>query len=107
VGVRDDELDAREPALVELREELAPRLLGLLGADRHRKKLTVAVEADAIGHQRRDVLDRPGPACVEEGRVEEEVRDRAVDARLPQLLDLGAQSLRHPAHRRLAHVLAH
>jgi hypothetical protein len=64
VGVRDDELDAREPALVELREELAPRLLGLLGADRHRKKLTVAVEADAIGHQRRDVLDRPGPACV-------------------------------------------
>jgi hypothetical protein len=107
VSVCDDELDAGEPALDELREELAPRVLRLLGADRHREELAVAIEADAVGHQRRDVLHRPRPSRVEEGGVEEEVRDRAVDGRLPQLLDLGAKGLRRAAHRRLAHVLAH
>jgi hypothetical protein len=107
VGVGDDQLHPRQAAIVELGQQVAPGGLRFLRADGDRQELPVPVQADAVGHQRRDVLNLPRPAGVEEGGVQEEVRDRASDGRLPKVLDLGAQRLRGPAHGGAAHVLTH
>ena len=107
MGVGDDQLHPRQAALVELGQQVAPGCLRLLCADGDRQELPVALQADAVGHQRRDVLDLPRPPGVEEGGIEEQVRDGAFDGRLPEVLDLGPQRLRRPADGRAAHVLAH
>jgi hypothetical protein len=69
VSIGDHELEAGEPALEDLAEELVLRVLRLLGADGHREELAVPVEADSVCHERRDVLDRPSPPCVSTRRV--------------------------------------
>ena len=102
VSVGDDELDARESALEELREEVAPRILGLLRADGHAEKAPVTVRAHSVGHQRRNILNDTCPARIEKRGVEEEIRDRVGDGRIPQLLDLRVERLVHTAYCRPA-----
>ena len=62
VGVRDDELDAAQPAPRQLAQELAPERLGFRGADVQAEHFAPAVAVDADGDDDRDRDDAPAPA---------------------------------------------
>lgn len=72
VVIPDYEPHAREAPVEELRQEVTPALVTLLRANSDGQEMAMAVKADAVGHERRDVLDAARPAGVHVGRVEEE-----------------------------------
>jgi hypothetical protein len=107
VLVADDELlHAGQAALDELGEQLGPARLGLGGADVDAEQVTLVVGADAVRDERGHVLDAARPPCVDERRVEVQVRERLGDALPAKLVDLVLEPLGHAAHGRLADTLA-
>lgn len=73
VTIGDDQLNAGEAAVDQLAQQVGPGVLRLAGADRDAEELTVTVLSDAVGHEGRDILDRPRPAGAEEGGIEVQV----------------------------------
>jgi hypothetical protein len=60
-GIRDDELDARQAALLEVAEEARPALAVLLGTFADAQDLAEAFGRHADRHQQRHVADLAGP----------------------------------------------
>ena len=106
VLVADDEPHAGQAALDELDEQLGPARFRLRHADVDAEQVTLVVGADAIRDERGHVLDAARPPCVDERRVEVQVRERLGDALPAQLVDLVLESLGHAAHGRLADALS-
>lgn len=71
----------------ELGEQLGPARFGLRHADVDAEQVTLVVGADAVRDERGHVLDAARPPCVDEGRVEVQVRERLGDALPAQLVD--------------------
>ena len=91
-GVRDDELDAREAAFLQVLQEGRPAGLVLLGALDDAEDLTEALLIHADRHQERDVAHLAGPAPLEHDAVEIDVRvisrDRLAAPGFDLLVDL-------------------
>ena len=75
VGVADDELDPRQPALFERADEVAPERLGFAVADFETEQFTAAISVDAHGDDNRPGADlhRPAQPAVEVGGIEIQV----------------------------------
>ena len=104
--VGDEQPDAGEAPLDEFGEQSRPACLGLLRSDVDGEEPSESVRADAVGDQRRDVLDGARPSGVDERGVEVQVRDGLGDGLATQRLDLVVEPARHAAHRRATDALA-
>lgn len=95
VGIGDDELDAAQAAPRQLAQEGGPEGLGFGGADIHAQHLAPAVGIDADRDDDRDRHDAAGPANLQVGGVDPQIRpitlDRAVEEGLDPLIDVLAQ----------------
>jgi site-specific DNA recombinase len=97
-GVRDDQLNAGEATLLEVRQEARPAGLVLLGALADAQDLAVALGRDADRDQERDVAHLARPAAPEHDPVEVDVGVRARDRPVPPRRDLGVDLPVQPAH---------
>ncbi len=72
-GIRDDQLDTRQAALLEGLEEGAPALLVFLGSLEAAEGLAVAVGLDSDRNQQRDVAHFTCPTALQDNAVQIEV----------------------------------
>ena len=95
VGIRDDELHAREPALDQIAQEVGPEDLRLRRADVQADDLAPALGGDGHGDYRGDRDDAAALAHLEVGGIEPEIRPlarkRALQERVHPLIDVLAQ----------------
>jgi hypothetical protein len=96
VGIRDHQLDAGEPAALELAQELDPEGLGLRRTHRHAEHLAAAVGVDRDGDGHSDRDDPAGLAHLQVGRVNPEIGPITFEGTLEEgqdpLVDLSAQA---------------
>jgi site-specific DNA recombinase len=98
-GVRDEQLDAGEAALLEMAKERRPALPVLLRPLADAQNLPEAFGRDPDRHQQRHVADLAGPTALEHDPVEVHVGMRAADRPIPPDLDLPVDLLVQAARR--------
>src|SRR5262245_24499408 len=78
-GIRDDQPDAGQAALLELLEERAPARLVLFGALADAENLPITLAVHANRHQKRYVANLAGPAALEHEAIEINIGVLALD----------------------------
>src|SRR4029078_2692996 len=96
--IRDDELDTTQTARGECAQECGPECLRLRWTDIHAQDLAtaIAVDSDCDDHCHRD--DAPALAHLHIGRVDPQIRPRALDRAAQEGFDLLVDLDTEPAH---------
>src|SRR2546430_10351800 len=102
-GIRGDQPDTLQPALLEMLEELAPATLVLLRPLANAENLPIAALVHADRNQQRDIAHLAGPAALEHDAIEINIRVLALDRTIAPGLDCSVDFLVQVRHRRGRH----